>query len=116
MGSLLSGVCFPTVDLARSVFCSGTHISVATSSTVTTEFFCTNPVGPYGVTSFERSAYQNGQYTGVSYGNYPPFPSCTFDGGTGMMSEYFAALLAFVTIVFVASRLKRIFWADHESV
>ncbi|MDO8447544.1 MAG: hypothetical protein Q7T10_01905 [Rhodoferax sp.] len=116
MGSLLAGVCYPSLDLAKSVFCSNLHISVATSSSVTTEYYCWGVVGPYGPEGYSMSAYQNGVWSGDSVGDYPGFVDCNFDAGTSLSMEYFALFLGFLVVVAVASRLKRIFWGNHEGL
>lgn len=112
MGVLYKGVCFPSADFAQAEFCSGYWASYS-SSTGVTELRCAAP----GATKFDISTAVNGVLQpGVTPGDYPVFPACGYDSGVNLSSEYFSAVLAFLVIVWLATRIKRMFWGNHEGI
>ena len=113
MGYLRSGVCFPDLSTVKAEHCADTLIGwgyqsyAMSAQCVSTDFSSSS----YSVvTKLNGADYQS--YTTA----YPAFPACSYDGTVNVALEYFGVLLAFLTVVYVATKLKRYFWNDKEGL
>ncbi len=113
MGSLYKGACFPTVEVARAEQCSQSGaVWGSTTSAYTVE--CTNTA--FTTTTMSMCRRLNGAACTNYTIPFQTYPSCTYDGSTSVAVDYFGALLGFLLILYVGSRLKNYFWGKHESV
>jgi len=111
MGFLYKGACYPDLSSAAAAQCSAAGQSWgSTTSAYTVE--CTANT----TTALTMCRRLNGS-TCTNYSQpVNVFPSCSYDGTSGLALDYFGAVLGFLVIVYVASKLKRIFWNSHESI
>ena len=113
MGFLFKGVCYPDLPTAKAEQCSQAAQSWgATTSQYTVE--CTST--SFTSASMSMCRRLNGgtctNYT-IPYHSYP---SCSYDGAVGTSLDFFGALLAFLVVIFVASRIYKMFWRSHEAL
>jgi hypothetical protein len=115
MGYLFKGACYPDLPSAKAADCSQS----ATFWGSTTNIYssqCTSTTFDAASTTKTLCVQTNGGACTNRTVAYPNYPNCTYDGGVSLSSDYFAALLAFLAIIYVGSRLKQYFWGRHEGI
>lgn len=116
MGVQYKGVCYPTAELAKANACASSYQStIATTNVYTSECTTTNfgTSGPAAMVICKRT--NGGACTNINQ-PYPVFNPCTYDAPSSMSSEYFAAVLAFLVVVYVGKHIYKLFWRreyDH---
>jgi hypothetical protein len=113
MGSLYKGVCFPDLPTAKAEQCAQSNaVWGATTSMYTVE--CNSTV--FTGTTFNSCRRLNGGTCTNITVPFNTYPSCTYDGDVTKSLDFFGALLGFLVVVFVASRIYKMFWGSHESM
>lgn len=114
MGYLFQNVCYPAPELAKQATCAEQYKVWGNTTTVYSSE-CTSTV--FTGTSMTVCKRTNGGACANVTVPYPSYPSCVWDSPASLSSEYFAAILAFLVIVWVASGMYRMFWkSGNESV
>lgn len=111
MGALHKGACYPSEAEAQAQACSSVF-SFAAGGGAVYSAEC------QGVTAGAMDICKRtdgGTCVMVSQ-PLPPFPACSFDAPASIASEYFGVVLSFVVVVWLGSRIFRIFWKNHEAV
>jgi hypothetical protein len=110
MGALYAGVCYPSLPGAQAEFCSSWHQSFSTASSVT-ELRCGVPAATW----FDIHQYVNGsRQAQILTGTYPEFPSCDYDGGAVVASEWAAVGFSVLVVIWGIKKLNSLFEVPHE--
>lgn len=114
MGYQFQNVCYPSTAAAKQATCAGQYSIWGNTTTVYSSECTSSDFSLASMTVCKRT--NGGACTNVTV-PYPPFPSCTWDNPASLSSEYFGAVLAFLAIVWVGSRMYRLFWkTGNEAV
>lgn len=112
MGSLYKGICYPTVEQARSDYCQslnqvwGSGTSYATLTCINTDF-----TPSYPLTLCKR--VDLGQCT-YSTRPYPYFPDCNYSGSTDLAYEWFLMAFGLLVVVWGGKQLIKLFDQHHD--
>ena len=113
MGFLRSGVCFPELSTVKAEHCAAIFTSWGNGPNVySLECSATD----FSLSTFNACKRVDGGACSVFIQPYPDFPACSYDGTVNLSLEYFGVLLAFLTVVYVATKIKRYFWNDKEGL
>lgn len=111
--ALFNGTCYPDALLAHAERC-GSFGQVWGNTTTVYTAECTAVNATTGALTICKRT-NGGACTNITQ-PVAVYPTCIYTGQTSMSLDYFGALLGFLVIVFVASRIKRMFWGQHEGV
>jgi hypothetical protein len=115
MGYLYKGACFPDLSTAKAEQCAQSSNAWGNAGDQMTSE-CTQTTFDAADTSMAMCKRTNGGSC-VSYSQpFQSFPRCAYDGSMSLQTDYFAAALGFLVIVWVAGRIKRMFWSNHDAI
>lgn len=114
MGFQFKDVCYPTAEAAKQASCAAQYNIWGNTTTVYSSDCTSTAFTGSSMTVCKRT--NGGACTNVTV-PYPTFQPCTWDNPASLSSEYFGAVLAFLVIVWVGSRMYRLFWkSGNEAI